>query len=301
MRWKCSWHNTALNRSTTQYLISQRFGAGFFSPAAGPGTLARIIRDATQSFWKHARKEVWMHPKNTDNSSMFDRYVEFLGTQYVRDDGTSAQPASTKFIKVLREVQAAHRPGFDIGACIAGTQPGFAGRVWFWSDLHFFHANVIGYCDRPFVDMETMNETMLRNCLDTVSANDILVFGGDIAMGKVEATNELLRAIPAYKLNVVGNHDMDRKKGALLGLAVDEIAPCLEFSAGGRDYFVSHYPVREAILMPGQVNIHGHIHNQVVHPAVGSGSRHVNMSVEFTGYRPVDLAALLALNPGSRQ
>lgn len=232
---------------------------------------------------------------------MFNQYAEFLATQYVRDDGTTAQPASNKFIKVLREVHAAHSPARDLAACIEGKQPGFTGQVWFWSDLHFFHSNIIGYCNRPFADMESMNETMLRNCLDTVSAGDILVFGGDITMGNVEATNELLRAIPAYKLNVVGNHDMDRKKGKLLDLAVDEIAPCLEFSVGGRDFFVSHYPVRECMLRPGQTNIHGHIHNQSVHPAVGSGSRHVNMSVEFTGYRPVDLTALLALYPSSRR
>lgn len=232
--------------------------------------------------------------KTTPNTvSMFDRYAQFLGTQYVRDDGTTAQPASGKFIKVLREVQAAHCSIRDLGACIEGREPGFTGRVWFWSDLHFFHSNVIGYCDRPFANMESMNETMLRNCLDTVSADDILVFGGDITMGNVHATNELLRAIPAYKLNVLGNHDIDRKKGKLLDLSVDEIAPCLEFSADGLQFFLSHYPVRESSLQPWQMNLHGHIHNQSVHPSVGSGRRHINLSVEYTGYRPISLDELL--------
>jgi calcineurin-like phosphoesterase family protein len=227
-----------------------------------------------------------------DAPCMLDRYVKFLGTPYVRDDGKTTQPASGKFIKVLQEAQAAHRSVWDLGACIDGTQPGFDGRVWFWSDLHFFHTNVIGYCDRPFADMGSMNETLLRNCLATVGAGDILVFGGDISMGNVAATNELLRAIPAYKLNVVGNHDMDRKTGKLLNLEVDEVAPCLEFSADGLDFFVTHYPVHEAILRPEQMNIHGHIHNQTVHPSVGSGKRHLNLSVEHTGYRPVSLVEL---------
>jgi calcineurin-like phosphoesterase family protein len=239
-----------------------------------------------------------MHQPNTKTETlgMFDTYLKFLGTQYVRDDGTTQQPASGKFIKALWAVHSAHRSKLDLGACIEGKQSGFSGRVWFWSDLHLFHANVIGYCDRPFVDIQSMNETMLRNCLAQVLPEDIVIFGGDVAMGNVPATNELLHQIPGYKVLVVGNHDMDRKTGKLLALAVDEYVPCIEFSAAGLDFFVSHYPMNEALLRPGQVNIHGHIHNQSLHPAVGSGARHINMSVEFTGYQPVSLDELLEVH-----
>lgn len=239
-----------------------------------------------------------MPPTSTDTDApgMFDRYVQFLGKQYVRDDGKTAQHASSKFITALRELHAVSKPGLDVGAHLAGTKPGFSGRVWFWSDLHFFHTNVISYCERPFEDSESMNATMIRNCLETVAAGDLLIFGGDVTMGNVAATNDLLRSIPAYKLNVVGNHDMVRKNGKLHDLAVDERVPCLEFSANGQDFFVSHYPVSETVLRPGQINLHGHIHNQVVHPSLGTGARHLNMSVEHTGYRPVSLQALQNLH-----
>ena len=221
-----------------------------------------------------------------------DRYFAFLGTPRMMDDGVARPPAGDRYIDLLREVHAAYRPRFDLSACLAGTQPGFKGQVWFWSDLHFFHANVIKYCDRPFETAEAMNDTMLRNCLARVEAEDILVFGGDITMSSVEATNELLCTIPGYKINVLGNHDIHKRR--LLGLGVDETAACLDVVYEGRQLRLSHYPVSEPWLLPGETNVHGHIHNSALHPSVGDGSRHINMSVEGTGYAPMLLGQLLS-------
>jgi calcineurin-like phosphoesterase family protein len=224
-------------------------------------------------------------------STTAERYFTHLGTQFVRDDGKTKQPASGKFIDVLREVHQAYRPRFNLAACIAGTQPGFKGRVWFWSDLHFFHEKVIQYCNRPFADMPAMNEGLLRNCLERVTAADIVVFGGDITMRNVPETNAMLRAIPAYKINILGNHDVEHR--TLLKLAVDEIAPCLELEAFGKSLFFCHYPMPERLLAPEQLNVHGHLHTTALHPSLGDGSRHINMSVEHTGYAPVTLDWLL--------
>lgn len=224
------------------------------------------------------------------------RYFEFLGTPYVNDEGQSRQPAARKFIEALKGAHLAHRPRFDLAACLAGTQPGFTGQVWVWSDLHLFHTNILRYCDRPFDDVVAMNLALVQNCLARVDVGDILIFAGDVTMGNVAATNALLHAMPGYKINVLGNHDVNRK-GELLALAVDETAACLELTTPGAPLFITHYPVSESVLEPGQINLHGHIHNQVVHPSLGNGARHRNLSVEHTGYAPVLLASLLPAVP----
>lgn len=225
-------------------------------------------------------------------------YFQFLETPYKDSEGNQKLPAKGKYVEHLRDVHAAHRPRFDLSACLAGTEPGFAGRVWFWSDLHFSHENIIKYCDRPFGSAEEMNKVLIANALERVTADDILVIGGDITMSGVSVANALLRAIPAYKINVLGNHDIVR--AGRLNLDVDEVAACLEFEFAGQSYLATHYPVAEAVLRPGQLNLHGHIHNGPLPPALGRGDRHVCMCVERTGYAPRLMAELLARTSGWR-
>lgn len=211
-------------------------------------------------------------------------YFRFLQTPYKCDDGEVRQPAAAAFVEVLREVHGCHVPLWDLGACLDGTAAGFSGKVWFWSDLHLSHANIIKYCQRPFADTAAMNSYLIRRCLAKVSAGDILVFGGDIAFGDIGSANAFLRRIPAYKLLVLGNHDVNKR--TILPLEFDEIAACLEFSHAGVDYFLSHYPVPEGLLGPRQVSLHGHLHNTRLPQSLGTGLRHANMSVEGLLFEP---------------
>lgn len=226
--------------------------------------------------------------------SLAEAYFAFLGTPLKMDNGDLEQIASTKFIDMLREAHAAHRSRYDLSACLAGTASNFNGRVWFWSDIHFFHNSIIRYCQRPFADVAHMNDALLKNCLACVRANDILVFGGDVTFGTAEATNHLLRAIPAYKILVLGNHDIDgRTKTSLFKLAMDEVAACMELEYKGTPLFLSHYPVHDKLLAPGQINLHGHLHNTPFPKELGTGARRINISIECTGYEPVSINWLL--------
>lgn len=229
-------------------------------------------------------------------SSLAERYFQFLGTQYMTDAGTPKQRAKTRFITHLQETHLLRNPRFDLTACLAGAQNGFSGRVWFWSDQHLFNSKVIEYCARPFATATEMTDALLANCLAKVAPQDILVFGGDITMGKLSDTNELLRAIPCYKINVLGNHDTH--KDSRHALAVDETVACLEFDFKGQSFFVSHYPLHEDMLAPNQINLHGHIHNKRLPTDLGSGQWHRNMCVEMTQYAPALLTELLAQRPG---
>lgn len=229
---------------------------------------------------------------------MAEAYFMFLGTPYRDAEGNQKLPAKPAYVEHLREVHGAYRPRYDLTACLAGEQDGFAGRVWFWSDLHFSHENIIRYCDRPFSSAGEMNKVLVGNALARLTAADILVIGGDITMSGVNIANALLRAIPAYKINVLGNHDVVR--AGRLNLDVDEVAACLEFEFERRSFLVTHYPVAESVLRPGQLNLHGHIHNATLPPALGRDDRHVCMCVERTGYAPMLMAELLARTPVGR-
>ena len=50
-------------------------------------------------------------------------------------------------------------------------------KVFFTSDTHFYHGNIIRFCNRPFKDVEMMNETIISNWNNTVGQDDIVRSG----------------------------------------------------------------------------------------------------------------------------
>ena len=83
-------------------------------------------------------------------------------------------------------------------------------RVWMTSDMHFLHANIIRYSNRPFYNVSDMTGAHIQ-LLQKVPANELLVFVGDMTMGSYQDGIDLIRTIPAKKILVVGNHDMTRE------------------------------------------------------------------------------------------
>ncbi len=44
----------------------------------------------------------------------------------------------------------------------------------FTSDTHFYHSNIIGFCKRPFKNVEDMNETLIENRNRAIRQDDIV-------------------------------------------------------------------------------------------------------------------------------
>lgn len=47
-------------------------------------------------------------------------------------------------------------------------------KVYFTSDTHFYHSNIIDFCKRPFKNVEDMNETLIENWNRVVGQDDIV-------------------------------------------------------------------------------------------------------------------------------
>lgn len=54
---------------------------------------------------------------------------------------------------------------------------------YFTSDTHFYHGNIIRFCNRPFEDVEMMNETIISNWNNTVGLDDTVFHLGDFCLG----------------------------------------------------------------------------------------------------------------------
>lgn len=87
-------------------------------------------------------------------------------------------------------------------------------NVWFTSDSHFYHANIIKYCNRPFASVEEMNEKLIENWNSVVGKDDIVWHLGDFCLGPDQKKHipELVSKLNGRINLVLGNHDHNSVK-----------------------------------------------------------------------------------------
>lgn len=53
-------------------------------------------------------------------------------------------------------------------------------KIWFTSDLHIGHRNIISFCNRPFTDTRQMAEVLRENWNSVVKPEDYVFVLGDV-------------------------------------------------------------------------------------------------------------------------
>lgn len=157
-------------------------------------------------------------------------------------------------------------------------------NIWFISDTHFYHDNIIRFCGRPFANSTLMNERLIDNWNRTVKPQDKVYHLGDVAMGCTDKElTALLRSLNGHKRLIVGNHDN------LKSPAIQNNFEKIELWGGQADwgFTVSHIPVPLEHLRDGRYCVHGHIHDNV-----SSNPFYINVCVEQIGYTPIHLEVI---------
>ena len=80
-------------------------------------------------------------------------------------------------------------------------------NIFFCSDNHYGHKNIILYASRPFSDVEEMNETFIENHNKTVKPNDTCYHLGDFSFMQEKETQAILRRLNGTNHLIYGNHD----------------------------------------------------------------------------------------------
>lgn len=132
--------------------------------------------------------------------------------------------------------------------------------IYFTSDLHLGHANSIEFKNRPFKDVEEMNEVLLRNINDVVDVTDELWVLGDFAY-KVdrEKVRQLRNSIRCKRVHLVnGNHDKNYSQDHIF----QSVQDYKELKTPYGRFILFHYPILEwNAAHYGSVHLHGHIHS----------------------------------------
>lgn len=96
-------------------------------------------------------------------------------------------------------------------------------RVYFTSDTHFNHTNILRYCQRPFRNVDDMNEQMIANWNETVSEDDVIFHLGDFCLGGAAEWTRILDRLNGKIYLIMGNHDL---KNIRQGLDGSSMSPC---------------------------------------------------------------------------
>lgn len=84
--------------------------------------------------------------------------------------------------------------------------------LYFISDLHFNHKNIIEYEKRPFANVEEMNAALIENWNKTITNEDVVYVVGDFVLGYSETVLPILNRLNGKQFILIrGNHDTSLK------------------------------------------------------------------------------------------
>lgn len=154
-------------------------------------------------------------------------------------------------------------------------------RVFYTADTHFGHKRIIELCERPFTDVDDMNDQLVERWNDVVKHDDDIVFHlGDVTGGSL-APLEHVRRLRGRKILVAGNHDachpMHREwlkaLPRYLEAGFEAVMPFATRKVEGVRFLLSHLPYAGAgdhtlgerytqYRLPdeGMPLVHGHVH-----------------------------------------
>lgn len=162
--------------------------------------------------------------------------------------------------------------------------------IYFTSDLHLGHGNIIKYCNRPFSGVEEMNEVLIENWNRKVDDNDKIFVLGDFSLSNSANIIKWGKALKGNKMLILGNHD-HASKSVYLEAGFKEVSsyPILW---DGR-FILSHLPLYPAESHSNMhfCNIYGHVHDKLPYEDTPD---HCCICVEQTNYEPISYTELLA-------
>lgn len=163
-------------------------------------------------------------------------------------------------------------------------------KVWFTSDLHFWHKNICKYCNRPYESVEEMNEGIIQNWNSVVQEDDVVFVLGDLSFCGIEKLRLLISQLKGNIFLIQGNHDSDKVVNKLYeeGLIKDyfkllEVTIVNDEECPNQQLTLCHFPMIDWYNKEkGAWMVHGHQHQlpetpscSVLHWDVGLDKNHM--------------------------
>jgi len=201
--------------------------------------------------------------------------------------------------KSMKEQEDAHN-GFGITTLPSARISVKRGQsVFIISDPHFCHKNIIRYCQRPFLNVNDMNQTIINNWNAIIEPEDLVIILGDVApYCRPETISFWLSRLNGKKILINGNHDHGFIQGCE---AVIKWGAVLDYA--GESFVLTHDPIAlSKEVVGGCWLIHGHVHNNNTrtYPLISHKNKTMNVCVEMLDYKPIEMKQLLGLRADAK-
>lgn len=169
--------------------------------------------------------------------------------------------------------------------------------IFFTSDTHFYHTNVIKHSSRPFKDIENMNRALIENWNSTVTDNDEIFILGDVTLKGTSYANKILSRLNGQKYLVKGNHDRFAEQQSFDKSSLIWIKDYYELRCKDMLFILFHYPIKDwNHRHHGAIHLHGHQHNTADYNQQNMQSqiRRFDVGVDANDLRPVSIEKILS-------
>ena len=173
--------------------------------------------------------------------------------------------------------------------------------IFYISDLHLGHENIIKLCNRPFNTIEEHDNFIINLWNDTVCKDDDVYILGDIAYRNKTSIEAYLGKLKGRKHLIIGNHDLKYvKKSDSIKMFFTTIDQITMVKDGENHVVLCHYPIADwSGYNRGWYHVHGHIHNRcdnAVFKYLKGQERALNAGVDINNFKPVTFNELVINN-----
>lgn len=114
-------------------------------------------------------------------------------------------------------------------------------HTFFTSDTHFNHANIIRYCNRPFKDVNQMNEALIENWNTVVKPDDTVFHLGDFCLGGAAEWTKILDRLNGKIYLILGNHDLKNLRQGFT-YRFELVTMQMHIEIGKQRIWLNHFP-----------------------------------------------------------
>lgn len=141
-------------------------------------------------------------------------------------------------------------------------------NVFFTSDTHFNHANIIEFCKRPFHDVFHQDENLIQLWNEIVPPNGIVFHGGDfIWTGQIDRVRDVVKQLNGDIYLSLGNHCyQNRLDRQIFKTIFKDVQDMYYITVQDEDhqykrmnFQLCHYPLM--YWRSNYYHLHGHVHS----------------------------------------